>query len=544
MNSKVHSLSVYALVTGSIYLLWLGFAVYNPVGFVYFFLELGLFLLLVLFVINHWSRRYVLSGGSYSLRAIVDIIIPTKGEPAKMVEKTVRAVRKISYPNIRIYIIDDSKKKAIKKIALKYNCVYLVRPDRKTKAYKAASLNYGLKHSYGNYILVLDADHIVKPSIIDDLLGHFKNPKIAFVATRQGFKINEKDFNHDNLFYEYMQPGKNADGASISCGSGVIYRRTAIAKIGGFSEWNIVEDLHTSYVLNCHGLKGLYINQPYTIGEAPSDLKVIYKQRGVWAIDSLRLILWKMPIFNKALTLPQRLHYMEMGYIYLVGGLILPAVFFLNFYALIFNVTIVNAGIWYIVLKLPSFYFTFKLYDELGQGASSSRMWAALFPVYLRSFFSAIFYKKPAYIVTKKSNSSSTQHRVHLILPQMFTIGVGISSLAYHLANFHVTKLLVVNFFWFVVMIYWLWPVFPKAFAVTKSQVSSILTKYTIIGVFFLVGLIAGFATVGSLKVVFATEIHPPTSGGFGQENNSFSCTPYLSSFSTLTTSLAADKLF
>ncbi len=544
MNSKLHSLSVYALVSGGIYLLWLATAIHNPLGLIYFFLEFALFLLLVLFVINHWSRRYLLSGGSYSLRGIVDIVIPTKGEPAKMLEKTVKAARAISYPNIRIYIIDDAKKKSIKKIALKYDCIYLVRPDRKTKAYKAAALNYVLKHSYGNFILTLDADHKVKASILDDLLGHFKDEKIAFVATRQDFEITDKDFNHDHLFYEYMQPGKNTEGASISCGSGVIYRRSAISKIGGFSEWNIVEDLHTSYILNSHGYKGLYINQPYTIGKAPTDLKTIYKQRGTWAHDSLRLILWQNPLFNRALTIAQKLHYMEMGYIYLVGGLILPAVFFLNFYALIFNVTIVTAGIWYIVFKLPSFYFTLKLYNELGQGSSASRMWAALFPVYLKSFFSAIIYKKPAYIVTKKSNLSSPRRNIHLILPQMFTIGIGITSLAYHLANFHVTKLLVVNFFWFFVMIYWLWPVIPKAFATTSSQISSIIGKYMIIIIFFLIGITSGFVTVGSLTSVFAADSQPLTSRNFGQIEFTLTCqngksnSPFLYS-STLTSTPA-----
>lgn len=504
MNNRVHNLSIYALVTGSIYLLWLVTVIHSPIGLVYFLLEAGMFLLLVLFVINHWSRRYVLSGGSYSLRGIVDVIIPTKGESAEIVERTIRAVTEISYPNVRIYIIDDAKKKAIKNIADKFHCVYLVRPDRITKAYKAAALNYALKYSYGNYILVLDADHKVKASILDDLLGHFKDQRIAYVATRQGFDVGKNDFNHDHLFYEYMQPGKNTEGASISCGSGVIYRRSALATIGGFSEWNIVEDLHTSYVLNCHGLKGLYISQPYTLGIAPTDLKVIYKQRGTWALDSLRLILWQMPLLNRTLSFLQRLHYMEMGYIYLVGGLILPAVFFLNFYSLIFNVPIITAGVWYIILKIPSFYFNFKLYDELGQGSSSSRMWAALFPVYLRSFLTALFYRKPPYTVTVKENNISPKRRVYLILPQMFTIGFGVTSLAYHLANFHITKILVVNFFWFAVMIYWLWPVFPKAFAFTSSQVSSILGRYTITGIFFLIGLISGFAAVGAVSGVFA----------------------------------------
>src|SRR3989304_6867378 len=117
---------------------------------------------------------------------------------------------------------------------------------------------------------------------------------------------------------------------------------------------------------------------------------------------------------------------MEMGYIYLVGGLLLPGVFFINFYALIFNVTFVNAGIWYLVFKLPSFYFTLKLYDVLGQGSHSSRMWAALFPVYLRSFFLAVLYRKPTYTVTEKAKIVSPKKKTQLVLPQAITIGLGV----------------------------------------------------------------------------------------------------------------------
>ncbi len=465
MKDKFSNLAICAVATGIIYLIWLAIAVRGVLGLIYFLLELGMFLLLFLFIVNHRSRRYVLSGGSYSLRGIVDVLIPTKGEPAEMVEETVQAIKAITYPNVRLYIIDDGNREEIKSLAKKYQGEYLVRPDRESKAYKAASLNYGLNHSYGNYVLVLDADQKVRASIFDDLLGHFKDEKLAYIATRQWFDVPEKDFNHDHLFYEYMQPGKGARSASISCGSGVIYRRSALAAIGGFSEWNIVEDLHTSYMFNSYGFKGIYTNQSYTVGEAPTDLKVIYKQRGTWALDSLRLMLWQMPFFNRKLTFTQKLHYFEMGYMYLVSALLLPLIFFVNYYALFFNVTFVSAGFLYLIFKLPSFYFTLRLYDKLGRGSSASRMWAALSPIYLRSLLIAILRKKPKYQVTEKSKTVSKKRQVRLILPQTFIIVLGVIAILYHLTHFQITTLLVVNFFWFIVIIYWLWPVFPKALA-------------------------------------------------------------------------------
>jgi cellulose synthase (UDP-forming) len=195
--------------------------------------------------------------------------------------------------------------------------------------------------------------------------------------------VPDDDFNHDHLFYGHMQPGKNACESAISCGSGVIYRRSALAEIGGFQEWNIVEDFYTSYVMNQHGYKNIYVSQAYTKGEAPTDLKTIYKQRGTWALDTLRMFFWKQPILNTSLTVRQRLLYFETGYIYLVSAIVIPSLYILNFYSLYNNTPILNVGLWYLVFRLPSFFLIMKVYNDLGQGSANSRMWTGLFPVFL-----------------------------------------------------------------------------------------------------------------------------------------------------------------
>lgn len=460
MKSSLHPFAFAAVLLGTIYLVWLLFVVNGVSGFLFFILELLVFLLFVIFCINHWNRKYQLSGGSYSLRTVVDVFIPTKNEPLEMIEKTVAAASTLYHPNTRLYLIDDGNRESVKVYAESLGITYLVRENYKEKQYKAAALNHALQKSYGQYILVLDADQVVQPTIIDSLLGHFKDADVAYVSTRQNFDVEEDDFNHDHLFYEYMQAGKNEASMGISCGSGVIYRREALEKIGGFQEWNIVEDLYTSYVFICEGYKSVYVNQSFTLGIAPTDLPTIYKQRGTWAADTLRLFLWKMPLFNKKLTWKQRLHYYEMGYIYLVSALVVPAIYFLNFYSLFFNVHIVNAGIAYLLLKIPSFYCILRVYNELGQGTSSSRMWASLFPVYLKSFIDACLYRKPLYTVTKKISVRSVN--LGYIWPHIALISIGSLALIYHLYAYGYSSLLVINFFWLVLMVYWFYPVVKK----------------------------------------------------------------------------------
>ena len=469
---RLHVLALYTLITGVAYHVWLLFVIDSTIGVVFFCLELAMFLLAVLFSINHWNRRYVLSGGAYSFRSIVDIYISIKGEPVGILEKTLKAATEIDYPNTRIYILDDGARPRVRQLAEKYGATHVVRGNRKKKQYKAANFNNALSRSYGNFILALDVDQVPQPNILDDVLGHFSDEQVGLVTTRQRFVVNSDDFNNDHLFYEYMQSGKNADHAGISCGSGVIYRRSALDAIGGFPEWNLLEDLYTSYVLNTRGYRTVYVNQSYTKGIAPHNLRTIYKQRGNWALDTLRLFFWKMPFLNLRLPWRQRLHYFELGYIYLVSAVVLPSLYALNFYSLLSNQPILSVGLSFVFFKFISFYFILKMYNELGQGSSSSRMWAALFPVYLKAAVQALLYFKPRYQVTEKviEQPHASRLQIHLVIPQMLVILLGSFAVAYHGAYFGFTTTFIVNAFWLIVMLYWLVPVFPKAIHEQKEQ--------------------------------------------------------------------------
>ncbi len=205
---------------------------------------------------------------------------------------------------------------------------------------------------------------------------------------------------------------------------------------------------------------------------------MIYKQRRTWATDTLRLWIWKAPLLNRHLSLRQRLHYFEIGYIYIVSGLIIPAVYVLNFYSLAYNKPILaGVGIWYLLFKLPALITTLKLYDELGQGNNSSRMWAGLFPVFFISFILALLYKKRPYSVTTKGGQTS--RHLWLIMPQIGFIGIGIVIGTYHLLTYGPTPLLAVNTLWLMQMVYWLWPIIPMALHGTGSeQPSAIKASY------------------------------------------------------------------
>ena len=166
-------------------------------------------------------------------------------------------------------------------LARSLGCHYRSRPlaGEPLKDSKSGNLNFGLSQSQGELILVLDADQVPAPDILTRLTGYFRLPRLAFVQTKQSFFLPEGDpfYNGDEVFYDAVQLSNDQANAVISCGSGVLYRRSALMEMGGFATWNLVEDVTTSYELLSRGWKGIYFPYALTRGLAPQTLAGVYR---------------------------------------------------------------------------------------------------------------------------------------------------------------------------------------------------------------------------------------------------------------------------
>ena len=108
---------------------------------------------------------------------------------------------------------------------------------------------------------------------------------------------------------------RHAANAVFPCGSGLVWRRAALDDIGGFPTWNLVEDLQSGVEALRRGWNGAYVPIVGAVGQhAPEDLPNMYKQRGTWALDTMRLLVWGD---LSGLTWRQRLQFGELGLFYL-----------------------------------------------------------------------------------------------------------------------------------------------------------------------------------------------------------------------------------
>ncbi len=246
----------------------------------------------------------------------LDVFVTVCGEPASMVERTLRFALAIDYPH-QTYVLNDGRIagrkdwREIDALAARLGVPCFTRIDGTPG--KAGNLNHALARTGGDAVLTLDADHLVVPDLGERVVGYLRDPAIGFVCTAQRFDTGRIDVlnNTETMFYRSLQPAKDRDNAAFSCGNGTLYRRSALESVGGFSEWNIVEDVQTSYELHSHGWSSVYHPVPISIGTAPATAAVYAKQRLRWAMDSTRLLLFDNPLVKPGLSGWQRAHYLH-----------------------------------------------------------------------------------------------------------------------------------------------------------------------------------------------------------------------------------------
>jgi len=169
--------------------------------------------------------------------ATVDVLITTYDEPVELVMATARAALAIRHPH-RTWILDDGSRTELRLAAQSAGVGYIERSvdwqDRPRHA-KAGNLNNALMRTQGEFLLVLDADQVPDPLILDRTLGYFADEQVALVQTPQYFtNVPDADplGSQAPLFYGPIQQGKDGWGAAFFCGSNAVLRRDALMQLG------------------------------------------------------------------------------------------------------------------------------------------------------------------------------------------------------------------------------------------------------------------------------------------------------------------------
>ncbi|GAB3038535.1 cellulose synthase [Nocardioides flavus (ex Wang et al. 2016)] len=167
----------------------------------------------------------------------VDVFIATYNEPIGLVLETARAAERITYPH-RTWILDDGNRAELRARAEAEGIGWITRSADwagMPRHAKAGNLNNALLATEGEFLLILDADMVPDPDILDRTLGYFRDEQMALVQTPQWFvNVPEDDplGSQAPLFYGPIQEGKDGWNAAFFCGSNAVIRREALMQLG------------------------------------------------------------------------------------------------------------------------------------------------------------------------------------------------------------------------------------------------------------------------------------------------------------------------
>jgi cellulose synthase (UDP-forming) len=317
----------------------------------------------------------------------VDVMVCTYNEPVSVLYRTLVGCQAIDYPNKRVFLLDDGSRPEMAQLAERLGVNYISRPSNEHA--KAGNLNNALRQTNGDLVLVFDADHVPCKSFLQEVVGFFlQDDRLAFVQTPQHFftidpfqrnlVAEEVANNEQDLFFHIIEPGNDHWGACFFAGSGAIFRRNALAQIGGFAVETITEDVHTGLRLHARGWRSAFYNKDLAAGLAQDSFADFVKQRLRWARGMTQIFFNDHPLLVGGLSMAQRLCYFA-GIWYFFNGLHRMIFLLAPLAFLLFGMMTINAGfIEVLTFYLPSFVCLFLGYTILTKGYRHS-FWSEVY---------------------------------------------------------------------------------------------------------------------------------------------------------------------
>lgn len=283
------------------------------------------------------------------------ILVPCYKESLEIVEATCRAAMEADLPFMTkrtLYLCDDGNDPAKREMIERMgpDCVYVtgrVRDPNGEINGKSNNLNNCLKMIYpdgaevpvSEVVVVFDADMVAQPNFYTKALECMIDDKVSLILTPQGFhNVNaQRDiFNNLNLsFWEYILPGCDAFGYIACTGTNFIIRSKSLAECGFFPNFTITEDYALGMLMKAKGMQAKYLNEYLAIGEAPEEIRNIFRQRSRWCKGQMQVLFSRScPLFFPGLPLFHKWLYTSVTWCYITNTLCVPVSVMVPFIAM------------------------------------------------------------------------------------------------------------------------------------------------------------------------------------------------------------------
>lgn len=280
----------------------------------------------------YWERTFRPSKPLPGYTPKISLHVPAYNEPPEVVEKTLRTLAKLDYPNFEVLLVDNNTpdettwrplEAVCRQLGPNFKCLHL----DKWPGYKSGALNFALTQTdpEAEIVGIIDADYEVDGSYLNQTVPYFKEPNVGFLQTPQDYReykgnsFLEGCYDAYKYFFDVSMPSRNEHNAIIFGGTMGLIRNSVLQEIGGWDEWCITEDAEASLRILKRGYQSIFINHAYGHGIMPLNFEGLKKQRFRWCFGGIQILRkhweslmpwahWVDP--DNHLTYAQRYHYL------------------------------------------------------------------------------------------------------------------------------------------------------------------------------------------------------------------------------------------
>ena len=232
----------------------------------------------------------------------VTIQLPLFNE-CHVVGRLLDSVAALDYPRdrLQIQVLDDSTDETRELVADRvaqlraagFDAEQIHRTDR--TGFKAGALDNGLRSASGEYILILDADFVPGPDLLQKTIHHFTDPEVGMIQTRWGHLNRtysvltrvQAMFLDGHLLLE--QTARSRSGRFFNFnGTAGLWRKTRIEAAGGWHHDTLTEDLDLSYRAQLVGWRFVFLPDVVTPAELPVEMNGFKSQQHRWTKGSIQ----------------------------------------------------------------------------------------------------------------------------------------------------------------------------------------------------------------------------------------------------------------
>ncbi len=265
----------------------------------------------------------------------VSIHVPAYFEPPEMLKQTLDALARLDYPNYECVIIINNTPDPAFWQPIQDHCRALGERFKfinaeKVKGFKAGALRIAMDRTAADaeIIGIIDADYVVEPDWLKDLVPAFADPRVGLVQAPQDHRDEDLSLMHYIMngeyagFFDIGMVQRNEENAIIVHGTMCLIRRAAMDMAGGWSSDTICEDTDLGLAIQELGWLTHYTNHRYGQGLLPDTYEAFKKQRHRWAYGGFQIVKkhWRRFLPGASRLTPDQRREFSLGWLNWLGA--------------------------------------------------------------------------------------------------------------------------------------------------------------------------------------------------------------------------------